>query len=44
VRTTREEIESLKGAGAVVEDDGFVDEVAERLRQYHARELGNGHS
>lgn len=44
VKTTREEIESLKGVGAVREYDGFVEEVAERLREYHARQLGNGHS
>jgi hypothetical protein len=44
VRTTREEIESLKGLQALQEDDGFVEEVAERFREFHARELGNGHS
>jgi len=44
VRTTREEVEALRGVGALEEDDGFVDEVAERLREYHARELGSGNS
>lgn len=44
VRTSKEEIESLKGEGALGEDDGFVEEVAERLREYHARQIGNGAS
>jgi DNA polymerase-3 subunit gamma/tau len=44
IRTTREEIEAARGAEILAEDDGFVDEVAERLRQYHAREMSNGNS
>lgn len=42
--TTKEEIESARGAGAVAEDDGFIEEAAERLRKLHIERLGNGHS
>lgn len=44
VRTTKEEVEAVRGADAFEEDDGFVEEATERLRAYHARELGNGDS
>ena|SRR5947209_7454585 len=44
VHTTKAEIERYRGAGTVEEDDGFVEEVAERLRQYHARQINNGTS
>lgn len=44
VRTTKDEVKKLRGDNAVFEDDGFVAEAAERLRAFHARELGNGHS
>ncbi|MBV9281804.1 MAG: DNA polymerase III subunit gamma/tau [Chloroflexi bacterium] len=44
IRTTKEEVEAVKGAEALQEDDGFVEEVTERLREFHARQLGNGHS
>lgn len=44
ILTSKEEIEAVKGAGALHEDDGFVAEVEERLRRYHADELGNGNS
>jgi len=44
VRTTKDEVKKLRGDSAVFEDDGFVAEAAERLRAFHARELGNGHS
>jgi DNA polymerase III subunit gamma/tau len=42
VRTTREEVTAL--SGALPEDDGFVEEVTERLREFHAKQLGNGSS
>jgi hypothetical protein len=42
VRTTKEEVESINGS--FPEDDGFVEEVSERLREYHAKQLGNGSS
>jgi hypothetical protein len=44
VLTTKEDIEAVKGAGSVAEDDGFIEDLSERLRAYHARELGNSHS
>lgn len=44
IRTTKEEVERARGVRAIPEDDGFIQEAAERLRAYHARELGNGHS
>ncbi len=44
VRASKEEIEAVRGAGAVPEDDGFVEEVTERLRQYHAKQISNGNS
>lgn len=42
VRTTREEVAAL--SGSLPEDDGFVEEVSERLREFHAKQLGNGTS
>ncbi|HEX6506713.1 MAG TPA: DNA polymerase III subunit gamma/tau [Chloroflexota bacterium] len=42
VRTTKEEIAAVHGA--VPEDDGFIQEVSERLREFHAKQLGNGSS
>jgi hypothetical protein len=42
VRTTKEEIAAVHGP--MVEDDGFIDEVTERLREFHAKQLGNGSS
>lgn len=44
VKTTKDEIKALRGPEAARDDDGFVEEVAERLRQFHAKQLGNGHS
>jgi DNA polymerase-3 subunit gamma/tau len=44
LRVTRDDIEAVQGAGAVAEDDGFVEEAAARLRELHFRELGNGSS
>ena len=44
VHTTREEIESIRGADALQNDDGFIEEVTERLRDFHARQIQNGHS
>ena len=44
VHASPDEIQRLKSAAAVPQDDGFIDEVVERLRRYHAEELGNGHS
>jgi DNA polymerase-3 subunit gamma/tau len=41
---TKEEIEAARGSGAVAEDDGFIDEAAERLRKLHIEKLGNSHS
>jgi hypothetical protein len=41
---TKEEIEAARGAGSVAEDDGFIEEAAERLRKVHIERLGNGHS
>jgi DNA polymerase-3 subunit gamma/tau len=43
VLTTKDEIEQVRGQ-VVPEDDGFIEEAAERLRQMHVRQLGNGHS
>lgn len=43
-QTTKAEVSATRGPEALEEDDGFIEEVAERLRQYHARELGNGTS
>lgn len=37
IRTTKEDVDAT---GASVDDDGFIDEVAERLREFHT-ELGN---
>jgi hypothetical protein len=42
VRTTREEVAAL--SGSLPEDDGFVEEVSERLLEFHAKQLGNGSS
>ena len=44
VKTTREEVDLVKAAHTPQPDDGFIEEVAERLRGFHARELGNGRS
>jgi hypothetical protein len=44
IRTTKEEIQTLGGPNALEEDDGFVEEVAERLRAFHIRQLDNGNS
>jgi hypothetical protein len=41
---SREEIEAARGSGTVGEDDGFIEEAAERLRKLHLEQLGNGHS
>jgi len=43
-QTTKAEVSAARGPEALEEDDGFIEEAAERLRQYHARELGNGTS
>jgi DNA polymerase-3 subunit gamma/tau len=42
VRTTKEEVTAI--SGSLPEDDGFVEEVSERLREFHAKQLGNGTS
>ena len=42
VRTTKEEVAAI--SGSLPEDDGFIEEVTERLRAFHARQLGNGTS
>jgi DNA polymerase-3 subunit gamma/tau len=42
VRTTREEVAAT--SGSLPEDDGFIEEVSERLREFHAKQLGNGGS
>lgn len=42
VRTTKEEVASI--SGSLPEDDGFVEEVTERLREFHANQLGNSNS
>ncbi|GAC1632515.1 MAG: DNA polymerase III subunit gamma/tau [Chloroflexota bacterium] len=44
IRTSKEEVEKLRAARGIPEDDGFIEEAAERLRAFHARELGKGHS
>jgi len=44
VLTTREEVERIRGSDALPEDDGFLAEAQERLRAFHARQLGNGYS
>ncbi len=44
IRCTREDIEAVKGAGSVEQDDGFAEEAAERLRAYHGKQLRNGDS
>lgn len=44
MRVTREEIEAARGAGIVVDDDGFVEEAAARIRDYHIKQLHNGGS
>lgn len=43
-QTTKAEVSAARGPEAFEEDDGFIEEAVERLRQYHARELGNGTS
>ena len=42
IRTTRDEVTALRGR--VEEDDGFVEEAAERLRRFHAQQLSAGNS
>jgi hypothetical protein len=42
VRTTKEEVTAI--SGSLPDDDGFVEEVTERLREFHAKQLGNGAS
>jgi DNA polymerase-3 subunit gamma/tau len=42
IKVSKEEVEAARGESLV--DDGFIDEVADRLRAYHVRQLGNGHS
>ncbi len=42
VRTTKDEVGAI--TGALPDDDGFVDEASERLREFHAKQLGNGSS
>jgi hypothetical protein len=42
VRATKEEVEAARGEGTFEQDDGFVEEVAERLRDYHVRQFGGG--
>jgi DNA polymerase-3 subunit gamma/tau len=42
IRTTKEEVAAI--SGSLPEDDGFVEEVSERLREFHAKQLGNGTS
>lgn len=44
IRCTREDVEAVKGSGTVEQDDGFVDEAAERLRAYHGKQLRNADS
>ncbi|HLJ68881.1 MAG TPA: DNA polymerase III subunit gamma/tau [Chloroflexota bacterium] len=44
VRTTKSEVESIRGSGTVQEDDGFVEEAVDRLREYHVRQLGSANS
>ncbi len=44
IRTTKDEAKAALGASVLPEDDGFIEEAAERLRQWHARQLGNGSS
>lgn len=44
VRCTREDVEAVKGAEAMDQDDGFVEEAAERLRAYHGKQLRSGDS
>lgn len=44
VRCTREDVEAVNGTGSMDQDDGFVDEAAERLRAYHGKQLRNGDS
>jgi DNA polymerase-3 subunit gamma/tau len=44
VRTTMDQARATLGDDAVVEDDGFVADAAERLRLFEARQLGNGSS
>lgn len=43
ILTTKEEIEQVRGQ-VVPDDDGFIEEAAERLRQVHVGQLGGGHS
>ncbi len=42
VLATREEIEAARGAAVVPIDDGFIQEAAERVRQYYVQHMGNG--
>jgi DNA polymerase-3 subunit gamma/tau len=42
VRTTKEEVAAI--SGSLPDDDGFIEEVSERLREFHAKQLGNGSS
>jgi hypothetical protein len=42
IRTTKEEVAAINGS--LPEDDGFVEEVSERLREFHAKQLGNSSS
>jgi hypothetical protein len=44
VRTTVDQARATLGDDAVVEDDGFAADAAERLRLFEARQLGNGSS
>lgn len=39
--TTKEEVAALQG-NAAIQDDGFIEEAAERLREYHIRHLTDG--
>lgn len=41
ILTTKAEVRATLGDAAVVEDDGFAAEAAERLRRWHVRELGD---
>lgn len=42
VKVSREQVEATRGEAVL--DDGFIEEVTERLREMHIRQLGNGHS
>lgn len=43
ILTTKEEVAAVRGAHEV-EDDGFIDEAAERIRDYHIRHVTGGTS